>query len=125
MTSNSYAVTGFDAAGIAANIKQNGAPDLALIASRLPCRAAGVFTRNAFPAAPVIFDRQLLAFNPENIHAVIINSGCANASTGIQGSVNARLTAGGGGGATGRPRPCCVCHEHRCDRRSVCPWRSS
>ncbi len=86
-------VPGFDAAGIAARIKKSGDPDLALIASRVPCRAAAVFTRNAFPAAPVLYDRRLLAFNPESVHGVIINSGCANACTGVQGDANARLTA--------------------------------
>jgi glutamate N-acetyltransferase/amino-acid N-acetyltransferase len=86
-------VPGFDAAGIAAGIKKDGAPDLALIASPTPCRSAALFTQNAFPAAPVLYDRRLLAFNPEGIHAVIINAGCANACTGTPGDANARLTA--------------------------------
>ncbi|MBW7885289.1 MAG: bifunctional glutamate N-acetyltransferase/amino-acid acetyltransferase ArgJ [Caldilineaceae bacterium] len=93
MADQPYSITGFDVAGIAAGIKKNGAADLALVASRVPCRAAGVFTRNLFPAAPVVFDRQLLAFNPEAIHAVIINAGCANACTGPQGMANAKETA--------------------------------
>ena len=88
-----HIVTGFDAAAVAAGIKKSGAPDLALVASRVPCRAAAVFTRNLFPAAPVIFDRQLLAFNNESIHAVLINAGCANACTGPEGTANARLSA--------------------------------
>jgi len=88
-----YIVKGFDAGAVAAGIKKNGAPDLALVASRVPCRAAGVFTRNLFPAAPVIYDRQLLAFNPEAIHAVLINAGCANACTGPEGAANARIAA--------------------------------
>jgi glutamate N-acetyltransferase/amino-acid N-acetyltransferase len=87
------AVTGFDAAGIAAGIKKNGAPDLAVVASRIPCRAAGIFTQNAFPAAPVTYDRQLLAFNPDAVQAIIINAGCANACTGVEGEANARRTA--------------------------------
>jgi glutamate N-acetyltransferase/amino-acid N-acetyltransferase len=66
---------------------------MALIASRIPARAAGVFTRNAFPAAPVLYDRQLLDFNPEAIHAIVINAGCANACTGVEGDANARRTA--------------------------------
>ncbi|HRJ42854.1 MAG TPA: bifunctional ornithine acetyltransferase/N-acetylglutamate synthase, partial [Caldilineaceae bacterium] len=53
-------VMGFDAAGIVCGIKKSGAPDLALIASRLPCKTAAVFTQNAFPAAPVLYDRALL-----------------------------------------------------------------
>jgi glutamate N-acetyltransferase/amino-acid N-acetyltransferase len=60
-----YTVKGFDAGAVAAGIKKTGAPDLALVASRMPCRAAGVFTRNLFPAAPVIYDRQLLASIPK------------------------------------------------------------
>ncbi len=91
--SQDYVVPGFDAAGIAANIKKNGAPDLALIASRVPCRAAATFTQNKFPAAPVLYDKQLLAFNPTGIHGVIINSGNANACTSVEGAANAKRTA--------------------------------
>ena len=86
-------VPGFDVAGIAAGIKKSGAPDLALIASRVPCRAAATFTRNAFPAAPVLYDRQVLALNPAGIHALVINAGCANACTGTPGDANARRMA--------------------------------
>lgn len=87
------AVTGFDAAGVVAGIKKNGAPDLAVVASRIPCRAAGIFTQNAFPAAPVLYDRQLLSFNPDAVQAIVINAGCANACTGVEGDANARRTA--------------------------------
>ncbi|MCB0081002.1 MAG: bifunctional ornithine acetyltransferase/N-acetylglutamate synthase, partial [Caldilineaceae bacterium] len=82
MSQKDYAVPGFDAAGIAAGVKKNGAPDLALIASRVPCAAAATFTKNKFPAAPVLYDQKLLSFNPTGIHGVIINSGNANACTG-------------------------------------------
>ena len=41
----------------------------------------------------MIYDRRLLDFNPTGIHAVIINAGCANACTGVQGEANARVTA--------------------------------
>lgn len=88
-----YLVKGFDAGAVAAGIKKSGALDLALVASRIPCRAAAVFTQNRFPAAPVIYDRQLLSFNPDAIHAVLINAGCANACTGPQGVANARICA--------------------------------
>jgi glutamate N-acetyltransferase/amino-acid N-acetyltransferase len=88
-----HIVKGFDAGAVAAGIKKSGAPDLALVASRVPCRAAALFTRNLFPAAPVIYDRQLLAFNPDSIHAVLVNAGCANACTGPEGEANARLAA--------------------------------
>ncbi len=88
-----HTVKGFDAGAVAAGIKKSGAPDLALIASRVPGRAAALFTRNLFPAAPVIYDRQLLAFNPDSIHGVLINAGCANACTGPEGEANARIAA--------------------------------
>lgn len=93
MSSDTHVVPGFDVSGIMAGIKKNGAADLALIASPLPCSAAAVFTTNLFAAAPVKHGRRLLAFNNSAIHAVLINSGCANAITGIEGDVNARLCA--------------------------------
>lgn len=88
-----YVVPGFDAAGVCGHIKKNDALDVALITSRVPCHAAAAFTQNAFPAAPVLYDRTLLEFNPDAISGVVINSGGANACTGTQGSVNAKLTA--------------------------------
>lgn len=93
MQSDEYVVPGFDAAGLSGNIKVAGRRDVALIASRVPCRAAATFTQTTFPAAPVVYDRRLLAFNPDAISGVIINSGYANACTGVEGNANARLTA--------------------------------
>jgi glutamate N-acetyltransferase/amino-acid N-acetyltransferase len=78
---------------VAANIKKTGAPDLALIVSDTPCTAAAVFTQNRFAAAPVEYDRAVLALNPEGIQAVLVNSGCANACTGSEGMANARRMA--------------------------------
>lgn len=93
MTQQDYTVPGFDVAGIAAGVKKNGALDLALIASRGSCNAAATFTKNKFPAAPVLYDKQLLSFNPTGIHGVIINSGNANACTGVEGAANTKRTA--------------------------------
>jgi len=59
--------------------------DLALVVSDVPCRAAAVFTANRVQAAPVLWDKQVIAINPEGVRAVVINSGCANACTGEQG----------------------------------------
>lgn len=80
---------GFRFSGVAAGIKKTGAADLALIASDRPCSAAAVFTRNAFPAAPVLYDRGLVAENPAGLRAVAINAGCANACTGDAGLADA------------------------------------
>lgn len=94
MNSSDYIVPGFDAAGIAAGIKKKaGALDFTLIASRTPCRAAATFTQNSYAAAPVVYDRQVLAANAQGIHGVIVNSGCANACTGTPGDANTRATA--------------------------------
>ncbi len=86
-------VKGFDAAGIHCGVKPTGALDLALIASPTACRSAAVFTQNAFPAAPVLYDRDLLRMNPDGTHSVVINSGNANACTSAEGNANARRMA--------------------------------
>lgn len=52
---------------------------------------AGVFTQNRFCAAPVIVCREHLAAKNE-IRAVVVNTGNANAGTGETGLANARAT---------------------------------
>jgi glutamate N-acetyltransferase / amino-acid N-acetyltransferase len=84
---------GFTFAGVAAGIKKTGALDLALVVSDRPCNAAAVFTRNAFPAAPVLYDRNLLTGQPASLRAVAINAGCANACTGDAGLADAATMA--------------------------------
>ena len=79
----------FRFAGVSAGIKKTGASDFAAILSERPAAAAATFTRNAFPAAPVLYDRQLLAGNPAGLRGVVINSGCANACTGEDGLADA------------------------------------
>jgi glutamate N-acetyltransferase/amino-acid N-acetyltransferase len=79
---------GFLAGTAASGIKDNSL-DVALLYSQQPCETAAVFTRNQVVAAPVIIDRQTLTDNNHSIHAVIANSGNANACTGAQGLENA------------------------------------
>jgi len=55
-------------------------------------RAAGVFTRNRFCAAPVIVCREHLAAGAGALRALVVNTGCANAGTGAQGLASARQT---------------------------------
>ncbi len=81
---------GFVAAAVAAGIKQSGRPDLVLVAADRDCAAAGVFTRNRVPAAPVLLDRETLAANPAALRGVLINAGNANACTGAPGLADAR-----------------------------------
>ncbi|MFF3395790.1 bifunctional glutamate N-acetyltransferase/amino-acid acetyltransferase ArgJ [Streptomyces sp. NPDC002669] len=86
------AAQGFSAAGIAAGIKQNGNPDLALVVNRGPRRAAaGVFTSNRVKAAPVLWSEQVLKGG--EVTAVVLNSGGANACTGPRGFQDTHATA--------------------------------
>lgn len=87
---------GFRASGTIVGIKPSNKtkPDLALLASDIPCTAAAVFTKNKFQAAPVTFSRSLLQKKAnQGIQGVIINSGCANAVTGKGGLEDAAKMA--------------------------------
>lgn len=78
------AAKGFEAAGVEAGIKYQNRKDMALIYSRTPCKAAGVFTSNIVKASPVMWDKEIVAHSPY-VQAVIINAGIANACTGKKG----------------------------------------
>ena len=78
------AAKGFEAAGVNAGIKYKNRNDMALIFSERPCVAAGVFTTNVVKAAPVLWDRYLID-HYDDMHAVVINAGIANACTGEEG----------------------------------------
>ena len=75
---------GFKAAGLYAGIKKGGKKDMAMVYSEVPCRAAGVFTTNVVKAAPVKWDHEVV-YESEFAQAVVVNSGVANACTGIEG----------------------------------------
>ncbi|MFP8886169.1 MULTISPECIES: bifunctional glutamate N-acetyltransferase/amino-acid acetyltransferase ArgJ [Streptomyces] len=86
------AAKGFTAAGIAAGIKDNGNPDLALVVNTGPrLAAAGVFTSNRVKAAPVLWSEQVLRGG--QVSAVVLNSGGANACTGPLGFQDTHATA--------------------------------
>lgn len=74
---------GFKANGEHIGIK-NKKKDLAVIYSETPCTYAGAFTQNVVKAAPVMWDQKVLA-KGEKVHAIVVNSGNANAATGFQG----------------------------------------
>ena len=75
------AAKGYEAASTAAGIKYQGRTDMALIYSQVPCVSAGTFTTNQVKAAPVIWDRDTI-YTSDYVHAVVCNSGVANACTG-------------------------------------------
>src|SRR3712207_2280951 len=86
------APAGFRAAGVAAGLKSSGDPDVALVLNTGPEDvAAAVFTTNRFPAAPVVWSRQVLS--GQRCRAVVLNSGGANACTGPEGFADTHLTA--------------------------------
>lgn len=69
--------------------KKAGVLDLGLVTLdaglKDPASAAGVFTRNASCAAPVLVCMEVLEKTSGRVRSVVVNSGCANAVTGTQG----------------------------------------
>lgn len=78
---------GFQAAGAAAGIKYENRKDMALVYTKEPAVAAGTFTTNVVKAAPVLWDKELIE-KGKPVHAVVLNSGIANACTGEEGEEN-------------------------------------
>ncbi|MBN1628472.1 MAG: bifunctional glutamate N-acetyltransferase/amino-acid acetyltransferase ArgJ [Thermoleophilia bacterium] len=83
---------GFLAAGVVAGLKESGRPDVGVLAVapqwRGQAASAGVFTTNAFAAAPVLLNRT--ECDLDHLVAVAMNSANANACTGEPGLVTAR-----------------------------------
>src|SRR5713226_760224 len=94
---------GFTAAAAHAGLKADGASDVALLVSATSCATAGVFTKNAVRAAPVLYDADLLSERPGRIRAVAMNSRVANACTGSEGLAAARAMAQAAEQAAGLP----------------------
>ncbi|HAA02231.1 MAG TPA: hypothetical protein DCE18_02525 [Syntrophobacteraceae bacterium] len=95
-------VPGFRVSAVHAGIRYRERPDLALIAAEDVAVAAGVFTQNQFPAAPVLLCKEHLA--ARQARAIVINSGIANAGTGQEGLDRARAMASLAAGALGIAR---------------------
>lgn len=85
-----FAVAGIRLGTTRAGIKYPDRRDLVVIEAAPGTRAAAVFTRNAFRAAPITVARtHLAAASPRYL---VINTGNANAGTGRQGLVDAEAT---------------------------------
>lgn len=80
---------GFLASGVRAGIRKKR-PDLALIVAENGANAAAVFTKNRFQAAPVVISKRSLQKSGGVVKAVVVNAGCANAVTGIEGDAAAK-----------------------------------
>jgi len=83
---------GFRIAATAAGIKKSGL-DLGLLYSDRPATTAVVFTKNAFPAAPILVTRAHLKASGNTTRAILVNAGNANAVTGEAGMNAARQCA--------------------------------
>ena len=82
---------GFRAAGIAAGLKRSGKLDMMLVVSDRAAACAGVFTTNQVKAAPVTLDQEVV--KRKTARALVVNSGNANACTGVRGMKDARTMA--------------------------------
>ena len=90
-----FPVAGIRLGAVAAKIKNWQRNDVLMIECAPGTTAAAVFTQNRFCAAPVLVDREHLAWQHQHhkpLRAVVINAGNANAGTGALGLENARRT---------------------------------
>lgn len=85
-----HPVKGVKCTAVSAGIKKVGRRDVVLFEVAEGSSVAGVFTKNAFCAAPVTVCKEHLAKAP--IRFLVINSGNANACTGEQGLLDAKAT---------------------------------
>jgi glutamate N-acetyltransferase/amino-acid N-acetyltransferase len=100
-------VPGFQFAGVRCGIKESGKRDIALICADEPAAAAAAFTTSRVKAAPVLIGMERSAGG--RLHAIVVNSGNANAYTGRDGLAVARAMCA------------VVARELRIDERLVIP----
>ena len=86
-------VAGLRLATVSAGIKKPGRRDVVLMGLAPGSHVAGVFTRNAFCAAPVVVARAPLAASQQQPAFLLVNTGNANAGTGEPGLADARRCA--------------------------------
>ena len=92
-------VKGVKMATAAAGIKYKNRTDVLMMVFDQPAAVAGVFTKSKCPSAPVDFCRTNLAHGVAR--AVVVNSGNANAFTGVKGKAATELTAKSAAAAIG------------------------
>ncbi|OCJ11174.1 bifunctional ornithine acetyltransferase/N-acetylglutamate synthase [Rhizobium sp. AC44/96] len=93
------AVRGVRMATASAGIKYKNRTDVLMMVFDKPAAVAGVFTRSKCPSAPVDFCRANLSNGVAR--AVVVNSGNANAFTGVKGREATALTAKSAAAAVG------------------------
>jgi glutamate N-acetyltransferase/amino-acid N-acetyltransferase len=98
-------VAGVSLAVTSAGIRKSGKKDLLLAVFTPGTQVAGVFTQNAFSAAPVQVCKAHLK-QTQSVRAWLVNTGCANAGTGALGLDHARRSTEAVSAALG-----CAAHE--------------
>jgi glutamate N-acetyltransferase / amino-acid N-acetyltransferase len=83
-----FPVPGVDLGVAMAGVRKANRKDLLVMRFGVATRVAGVFTQNRFCAAPVILARKHLK---NDVQALVVNTGNANAGTGKRGLENAML----------------------------------
>jgi len=96
---NVPALRGVRMATASAGIKYKNRTDVLMMVFDKPAAVAGVFTRSKCPSAPVDFCRANLPHG--TARAVVVNSGNANAFTGLKGREATALTAKSAAAAVG------------------------
>ena len=82
---------GFRSAALHCGIKAAATSlDLTVLAADGNASAAGIFTTNLAQAAPVLVSKRHLERSAGVARAIVVNSGCANACTGVQGMARRR-----------------------------------
>ena len=87
---NYHCVPGFQLGTASAGIKTPGRKDLVIMQAKAGSTMAGVFTVNAFCAAPVHVCRAHLSVDEPLL--LVVNTGNANAGTGEQGMLDAKAS---------------------------------
>jgi glutamate N-acetyltransferase / amino-acid N-acetyltransferase len=92
---NLHPVAGVKIGVAEAGIRKANRKDLSVVLLDAGASVAGVFTQNRYCAAPVQICREHLALGSQSskgIRAMLINTGNANAGTGVDGMARARAT---------------------------------
>lgn len=83
---------GFKAGSVHCGLKRSiRNHDIGIIFSEQPCKAAALFTTNQIVAAPIIYSKKIMRNGI--VHAIVVNSGNANACTGKKGYRDAETMA--------------------------------
>lgn len=97
-------IAGFDMAVAQAGVRYKGRTDLWVLRGQKGTTAAGVFTKNAMPGAPIVWSRKALvsAYKyADDVQLIVVNSGTSNVFTGEAGKKAVVETAQGAAKAFG------------------------